>query len=195
MSQPPANPYGPPQQGGWPPPQQGFGPAQPGQPYGYPYPVVGPPPKKSNVGTIVFVALAAVLVLCLGGGATDIVDRIRPAALNETSAVGAYYGDPVKKEFLVVAAVSGPLSDPRKELDAAVNRLSDKLNMTNMTAVEPGPLGGEARCGDGRGEGVPLAACFWADRGSMGVVVMYYRSAEQVAAEFVGMRGQIEQRS
>ncbi|MEK8107445.1 hypothetical protein NKG94_24070 [Micromonospora sp. M12] len=67
----PAPQPGQPQPGGWPPPQQqGFPPAQPGQPYGDPNFGAGPPPaKKSNVGKIVLIALAVVLVLCVGGAA------------------------------------------------------------------------------------------------------------------------------
>ncbi|GAA2187756.1 hypothetical protein [Micromonospora lupini] len=274
MSQPPANPFGPPhdspppqqpgqpaapqqpggwsppqqgqpqqgqpqQPGGWPPPQQqGFPPAQPGQPYGAPNQFGGPPPaKKSNVGKIILIVLAVVLVLCLGGAAItwfavkdevgDVVDAtktrvVAPATLagrakntdpqlqkaadqmvtemkaevqNETSAVGAFYGDPTKQDLIMIAAVSGVMADPKKELDEAVTGLSSELTVTNMAAVEAGPLGGDARCGDGKTDGVPLGVCVWADRGSVGLVVMYFKSAEETKAEFVTIRGQIEQRS
>ncbi|MEH1029022.1 hypothetical protein [Micromonospora profundi] len=272
MSQPPANPFGPPhdpppqpqgpqyqpgppqqpgpqyqppqQPAGWPPPQQqgfgpaqpGSGPAQPGQPYGHPNLAVGPPPKKSNVGTIAVIALAAVLVLCLGGaavtwfvvkdGAGDVVEAsrtkvvapdtlagrprytepdlrnvvdatlnsIRPSVQNETGAVGEFYGEPILRDFIQVAAVSGVVADPQRKLDDAVSWLP-QLALTGLTATEPGPLGGDARCGNGRTNGVPIGVCLWADEGSVGLVLMYYRSAEQVIAEFVGIRGQIEQRS
>ncbi|MFD6566363.1 hypothetical protein [Micromonospora profundi] len=253
MSQPPANPFGPPHD---PPPQQpapqcqpgppqsfgpapqGFGPAQPGQPYGYPNIAVGPPPKRSNVGTIVVIALAAVLVLCLGGAAvtwfvardgagdagevveasrTEVVapdtlagrpkytepdlrnvvdatvNSIRPSVQNETGAVGEFYGEPILRDFIQVAAVSGLVADPQKKLDDGVSWLP-QLALTGLTATEPGPLGGDARCGNGWTNGVPIGVCLWADGGSVGVVVMYYRSAEQVIAEFVGIRGQIEKR-
>ncbi|MET8362941.1 hypothetical protein ABZU53_05145 [Micromonospora sp. NPDC005194] len=262
MSQPPANPFGPPhdsppppqqpgqpavpqqpgqpqQPGGWPPPQQqGFPPAQPGQPYGDPNQFGGPPPaKKSNVGKIILIVLAVVLVLCLGGAAItwfavkdevgDVVDAtktrvVAPATLagrakntdpqlqtiadqmvtemktevqNETSTIGAFYGDPAKQDLIMITAVSGVMADPKKELDEAVTGLSSELSVTNMAVVEAGPLGGDARCGDGKTEGVPLGVCVWADRGSVGLVVMYFKSAEETKAEFVTIRGQIEQRS
>ncbi|MFG1884302.1 hypothetical protein [Micromonospora sp. NPDC049102] len=250
MSQPPANPFGPPhdsptppQQQGQPavpqqpgPPQQPGWPQQQGQPYGGPH-LAGPPPKKSNVGKIILIALAVLLVLCLGGAAAiwftvkdevgDVVDAtktrvVAPATLagrakntdpqlqtvadqmvasmksevkNETSTVGAFYGDPTKQDLLMIAAVSGVMADPKKELDEAVTGLSSELSVTNMTAVDAGPLGGDARCGDGKAEGVPLGVCIWADRGSVGLTVMYFKTAEQTKAEFVTIRGQIEQRS
>jgi hypothetical protein len=227
--------FPPPQQpGGW--PQQAGFPPQPGQPYGGPH-LAGPPPKKSNVGKIILIVLAVVLVLCVGGAAItwfavkdevgDVVDATRtrvvaPATLagrakntdpqlqtvadqmvtqmksevqNETSTVGAFYGDPTKQDLVLIAAVSGVMSDPKKELDEAVTGLSSELSVTNMAAVEAGPLGGDARCGDGKAESVPLGVCVWADRGSVGMVVMYFKTAAEATAEFVSIRGQIEQRS
>jgi hypothetical protein len=269
MSQPPANPFGPPhdsptppqqpgqpavpqqpgppQQPGWPqqsfppaqqpgawPQQQGF-PPQPGQPYGGPH--LAAPPKKSNVGKIILIVLAVLLVLCLGGAAAiwftvkdevgDVVDAtktrvVAPATLagrtkntdpqlqtiadqmvtsmksevqNETSTVGAFYGDPTKQDLIMIAAVSAVMTDPKKELDEAVTGLSSELTVTNMAAVDAGPLGGDARCGDGKAESVPLGVCIWADRGSVGLMVLYFKTAEQTKAEFVTIRGQIEQRS
>ncbi|MET8094027.1 hypothetical protein [Micromonospora sp. NPDC005220] len=277
MSQPPANPYGPPhdfpdpsqqpgqQPGGWPPPQgqpqqpggfppaqpgfppaqsgfppaqSGFPPAQPGQPYGDPNLAGGPPPaKKSNVGKIVLIVLAVVLVLCLGGvaitwfvvkddvgavvdasktrvvapatlagrpkltdpelqtAADQAVSGMKSAAPNETSTVAAFYGDPTKQDLVMITGVSGLLADPKKELDSYVDGLSKQLTVATMTAVDAGPLGGEARCGDGKAESVPLGICVWADRGSLGMVVMYFKSADQAKAEFTAIRGQVEQQS
>ncbi|MEW2427597.1 hypothetical protein AB0877_06220 [Micromonospora sp. NPDC047644] len=250
---PPPQQQGQPQQpGGYPPAQPGFPPAQPGspyaqpgspyaqpgQPYGDPNLAGGPPPaKKSNVGKIVLIVLAVVLVLCVGGAAitwlvvkddvgavvdasktrvvapTTLAGRpkltnpelltaaeqavagMKTAAGNETSTVAAFYGDPAKQDLVMIAGVSGLLSDPKKELDAYVDGLSKQLTVDTMTAVDAGPLGGEARCGDGKAETVPLGICVWADRGSLGMVVMYFKSADQAKAEFTTIRGQVEQQS
>ncbi|MFI6232970.1 hypothetical protein ACIBD9_05375 [Micromonospora sp. NPDC050784] len=235
---PPAQPGFPPAQPGFPPAQPGFPPAQPGQPYGDPNLAGGPPPvKKSNVGKIVLIVLAVVLVLCLGGvaitwfvvkddvgavvdasktrvvapatlagrpkltnpelqtAAEQAVSGMKTAAGNETSTVAAFYGDPTKQDLVMITGVSGLLSDPKKELDAYVSGLSKQLTVGEMTAVDAGPLGGEARCGDGKAETVPLGICVWADRGSLGMVVMYFKSADQAKAEFTTIRGQVEQQS
>ncbi|MET7881012.1 hypothetical protein [Micromonospora profundi] len=130
----------------------------------------------------------------LQGVSEATVNAIRPMVQNETGAVGAYYGEPILRDFIQIAAVSGLVVDPQKKLDDAVRGLST-LKLNDMAATEPGPLGGDARCGNGWADGVPLGVCLWADGGSVGVVVMHYRSAEQMIAEFVGIRGQIEQRS
>ncbi|RZT77048.1 hypothetical protein EV382_0181 [Micromonospora violae] len=309
MSQPPANPYGPPhdspnqpqqpggwpppqpqgqpqQPGGWPPPQgqpqqpagfppppQGFPPAQPGvppaqpgypaapqgypaapqgfpaaqpgfpsaqpgQPYGDPGLVGGPPPaKKSNVGKIILIVLAVVLVLCLGGAAItwlvvkddvgSVVDAsktrvvapatlagrpkltepqlqraadqaasgMKGAARTQTSTVAAFYGDPAKQDLVMITGVSALLADPKKALDDYVQGLDEQLTVSGMTAIDAGPLGGEARCGNGKVETVPLGICVWADRGSLGMVVMYFKTADQAKAEFAAIRGQVEQQS
>ncbi|TDC61159.1 hypothetical protein E1258_12380 [Micromonospora sp. KC207] len=236
MSQPSGNPY--PHQ-----PQQPYGEQPvPQQPGGYPPPAGQPydaplPPKKSKAGKIVLIALAVVLVLCLGGAAItwftvkdevgDVVDAantrvVAPATLagrkqvtdpeltklsdqmvtemkstvqNETGTVGAFYGDVAKQDLVMVVAASGVLADPKKELDDAVAGLKTDLAVQEMTTTEPGPLGGEARCGDGKTEGMPLGVCVWADRGSVGLIVVFFKSAKEAKAEFVTMRGQIEQRS
>ncbi|MGC5017660.1 hypothetical protein [Micromonospora sp. DT47] len=240
MSQPPAHPYSPQPddgapQGSYPPPQQPAVPAQPGQPYGGP---AGPPaPKKSNVGKIVLISLAVLLVLCLGGAAIaffafkdevkDTVDaantkvaapttlagrkqisdpelkalsdqmvaEMKSSVQNETGAAGAFYGDPAKQDLVMIAAASGLMADPKKELDEAVTGLSGELAVTNMATVDAGPLGGDAKCGDGKTEGVPLGVCAWSDKGSVGMIVMFFKSGAEAKTEFVTMRGQIETRS
>ncbi|WBB89315.1 hypothetical protein [Verrucosispora sp. WMMC514] len=126
--------------------------------------------------------------------ADDMVRDIRSTVSNETSAVGAFYGDPAAEDLVMIAGASGLMSDPKQELDAAVQGLSADLGLSNMTSVDPGPLGGEASCGDGLTEDVPLGVCTWADRGSVGLIVMFFSSRADAQAEFVTIRGQIEQR-
>ncbi|MFI7551605.1 hypothetical protein ACIBQ2_17805 [Micromonospora sediminimaris] len=126
--------------------------------------------------------------------ADDMVRDIRSTVSNETSAVGAFYGDPAGEDLVMIAGASGLMSDPKQELDAAVQGLSADLGLSNMTSVDPGPLGGEASCGDGLTEDVPLGVCTWADRGSVGLIVMFFSSRADAQAEFVTIRGQIQQR-
>ena len=39
-----------------------------------------------------------------------------------------------------------------------------------------------------------MAVCIWTDRGSLGMIMMYFATAEELKAEFLTMRGEIEQR-
>ncbi len=121
--------------------------------------------------------------------------EMKTVAGNSTSTVAAFYGDPLKQDLIMITGVSGLLADPKNKLDAYVDSLSKQLTVEKMTAVDAGPLGGDARCGDGKAETVPLGICVWADRGSLGMVVLYFKSAAQAKAEFVAIRSEIEQRS
>jgi hypothetical protein len=131
----------------------------------------------------------------LQAAADQMVTEMKAEVQNETSTVGAFYGDPAKQDLVMIVGASGLLNDPKKELDDAINGLSTELTLTNLATVDPGPLGGDAKCGDGKAESVPLGVCVWADRGSLGMVVIYFKTAEQTKAEFVTIRGQVEQRS
>lgn len=111
-----------------------------------------------------------------------------------TSTVGAFYGDPAKNDLVMIVGVSGLMADPKKELDDAVTTLTPALQVTNMAPVEAGPLGGDAKCGDGKSEGVDLGICVWADRGSLGMVVIYFKNGKQAEAEFGQIRSAVEQR-
>ncbi|KWV32374.1 hypothetical protein [Micromonospora rifamycinica] len=126
--------------------------------------------------------------------ADGLVTEMKKSVQGETSTAGAFYGDPTKQDLLMIAAASGVMADPKKELDDAVAGITTELNVTNMAGVDAGPLGGDARCGDGKSEGVPLGVCVWADKGSVGLIVQYYKSAADLKSEFVTMRGQIEKK-
>ncbi|PZG15683.1 hypothetical protein C1I95_19035, partial [Micromonospora craterilacus] len=121
------------------------------------------------------------------------VREMKATAPNATGAVGAFYGDPADDDLIMIVAVSGLMGDPQKELDTTIQDLSGDLSLSNMAAVDPGPLGGEASCGDGKAD-VPVGVCAWADRGSVGMFVMYAASRADAEAEFLTIRSQIEQR-
>ncbi|MEV4478547.1 hypothetical protein [Micromonospora coxensis] len=252
MSQPPANPYPsqpdngapygsypPPQQqpGGYPSPAQPTGfPAQPGQPYGDQS--GAPQKKKSNVGKIVLISLAVVLVLCLGGaaiaffavkdevkegveaintrvvapdtlagrakstdpalteGAKELEAQLNKSLPDATSTAGAFYGTPAKKDLVMIAAASGLNADPEKTLeDTITGAAQSDVKIAQMKTVDAGPLGGVAKCGDAKAANVPLGVCVWSDRGSLGMIIVYFKSGQEAAAELPAMRAAIEQKN
>jgi hypothetical protein len=117
--------------------------------------------------------------------------ELKTALPNATSTVSGFYGDLATQDLVMIVAVSGVVADPDAEVDEAMSTAG--LNITNVKDVDPGPLGGSAKCGDGSSEGVDVGVCTWADRGSLGMIVMFNKSGDDVASEFVTMRGQIEQ--
>jgi len=107
--------------------------------------------------------------------------------------VGALYGTPAKRDIVVIAGAEAPVEDPGKELDGTfLGAGIGGLKVTGITTVSPGALGGEAKCGNANASGVKLAMCGWADKGSVGWIIWYFKSASQVKGEFTKLRGQIE---
>ncbi|MER6595696.1 hypothetical protein ABT214_28350, partial [Micromonospora purpureochromogenes] len=127
--------------------------------------------------------------------ADEMVRDMKSGVRNETGAVGAFYGSAGKRNLVMVAGASGPVLFPEKELDDAVAGLSSSLAVTKMSTVNPGPLGGVAKCGAGKSSGIALGVCTWADEGSVGLIVMFFSSAAKAKAEFATIRGQVEKRS
>ncbi|MEH1058199.1 hypothetical protein V6U89_23690 [Micromonospora sp. CPCC 206171] len=127
--------------------------------------------------------------------ADEMVRDMKSGVRNETGAVGAFYGSAGKRNLVMVAGASGPVLFPEKELDDAVAGLSSSLAVKKMSTVDPGPLGGVAKCGAGKSSGIALGVCTWADEGSVGLIVMFFSSAAKAKAEFATIRGQVEKRS
>ena len=124
------------------------------------------------------------------------VAGMRQSLPGATSTVGAFYGNLAQQDMVMIAGASGLVTDPAKQLDEAVEGLgTGGLTVSNIKSVEPGPLGGVAKCGDANAAGVDLGVCVWADSGSIGVIAIYFKSGEQAQAEFVSIRGQVEQRT
>ena len=127
--------------------------------------------------------------------ADQMVGSMQKSLPGASSTVGAFYGDPAKEDLVMVAGASALVADPEKELDAAITGFSAALKITNVKAVEPGPLGGIAKCGDANAQGVDMGVCVWADRGSLGVVAIYFKNGEQAQAELVAIRQAVEQQA
>ncbi|WDZ87637.1 hypothetical protein [Micromonospora cathayae] len=125
----------------------------------------------------------------------QMVEELKKDVPEATGTVGAFYGGLEKQDLAMVVAVSGLIADPKQELQDFVTTSTSQLGTSNLADVEPGPLGGEAKCGDGKTEGLDLGICVWADRGSLGMVVLYYKTGKQAEAEFATIRSAIEQRN
>jgi hypothetical protein len=117
-------------------------------------------------------------------------------APNTTSTVGALYGDPAKQDLVMIAGASAPLVDPEKQLDDTLQGASNGgLTLTDTATVDAGPLGGTAKCGNGRTSGIDLAVCAWADNGSVGMIAFYWKKVDDVKAEFLDLRSQVEKKT
>jgi hypothetical protein len=116
---------------------------------------------------------------------------------NATSTAAAFYGDIAKQELIMLVAASGVVADPAKELDDTFTDMTASgFTVKNIKAVEAGPQGGSAKCGDGviadAGAEVPLGVCAWADKGSVGLIGIYNSKGDDAYKSFVAMRAEVE---
>ena len=117
-----------------------------------------------------------------------------------STAVVAYYGtaDP-KKDKVYLAAATTTTAMTKAAFEATFNGMAKEAglaDMTGVTDVEPGPMGGFAKCGMLKIETIPTAACAWADEGSF-VTVMWYNKqlSNQIKAELINIRSAVETKS
>jgi hypothetical protein len=127
----------------------------------------------------------------------EMVTDLKKDLPDATSTAAGFYGDPAQQDMVMIAAASGRVVDPEKQLnDAFTGMGTSGLTVSGTKEVDPGPLGGEAKCGTASAQGVPLVMCVWADAGSLGVVGYYFKdNVDAVASDFVKARAEVEKRS
>jgi hypothetical protein len=113
-----------------------------------------------------------------------------------TKTVGAIYGSAAKRNVVAVAATAAPIDAPSDSIDQLFyNAGSGGLKISGITAAPTGSLGGSAKCGNTTISGIRTAVCSWADDGSLGLIVWYFKSASKIKAEFPTVRAQVEKKS
>jgi hypothetical protein len=110
-------------------------------------------------------------------------------ATGATTSVGAMYGAVAQeKQVLLVLAVKLPVRDQATALSQALAQ----AKVREIAPVPAGPLGGVASCGM---QNALMAACGWADAGSVGVIFWNGQPESTAEAEFLKLRAEIEHRS
>ena len=117
------------------------------------------------------------------------------AEANVTGTAGAIYGDPKKLDILMLVAASSIGGSAQERYDGMVQGIGSDFGMTGLKDVDPGPLGGIAKCGDGKVTTVPLGICVWADSGSFAMLVLFNKKGADLQKDFISYRGQIEQKA
>lgn len=113
-----------------------------------------------------------------------------------TATVGALYGSVEKRNIVMVAGVAAPMDDPKRELDQTFAGAGvGGLKVTGIVDVDPGTLGGKAKCGKADDKDINMAVCAWADEGSLGMVMFFFKSVSSAKAEFPKVRSLIEKKS
>ncbi|MEV6298841.1 hypothetical protein AB0M02_05470 [Actinoplanes sp. NPDC051861] len=109
-----------------------------------------------------------------------------------SSSFGAIYGAPEKQNMVAALATKALIVDPQKELDASFDTFGKTSEVRDLADVSTGDLGGVAKCGTSSNSGVDLAICGWADEGSVGMIMWFFKTAADVKADFPKLRAEIE---
>ncbi|MEV4276189.1 hypothetical protein [Actinoplanes xinjiangensis] len=108
------------------------------------------------------------------------------------SSFGAIYGAPEEEDMVAALATKAVIASPQKELDASFETFGKDAPVSGLTQADTGTLGGVAKCGTSSVSGIDVAVCGWADEGSVGMVMWFFKKAPDVQAEFPKVRAEIE---
>ncbi|MFK3981953.1 hypothetical protein ACI2K4_16445 [Micromonospora sp. NPDC050397] len=164
--------------------------------------VGSPPTGPTPGGPIAGGAITVVAPATLGGrprigdestGGTGMPDD--SGVPEVTATARGIYGNAATQDIVIVTAVASTSGTPESRLSQFISGVSQELDVHNFTEADPGPLGGLARCGDGRLNGVPVAVCVWSDAGSAGALVRVLQSSPLFRADFPALRAEVERRA
>jgi hypothetical protein len=111
--------------------------------------------------------------------ARDLLPLIQSQQVDEQS-FRVVYADRQQRSVILFGTTRF-VGDPRADLEARITRLTEKLRLTGVRAVQPGPLGGHQRCGTGTLSGRTVTMCAWADHGTLAVGLFGGRTVDQAA--------------
>jgi hypothetical protein len=112
--------------------------------------------------------------------------------------VAGFYGTAEKKDLMMVFAMQVPAgSGLSSQFDLLLTTMVTATGGKSTTpeTVDPGSLGGQAKCTDIDISGVPVALCAWNDDATMGFIFWYFTKVEKAKGEFASVREQIEHRA
>ncbi|MDY7087388.1 MAG: hypothetical protein SYR96_20000 [Actinomycetota bacterium] len=112
--------------------------------------------------------------------------------LNHT--VGAVYQETGDRDVLFLGG-TGLIWTPSRDLDSAMSLIADKEgSVTNLRAVDPGPLDGVMKCGITKTPDGDLTVCGWADHGSLALAMFNNRTEAEAAPLMREIRNATETR-
>ncbi|MEV6492096.1 hypothetical protein AB0M20_26275 [Actinoplanes sp. NPDC051633] len=162
---------------------------------------------KDKVGDVVDAAKITVSEPVTLGGRDKVTDPTLTASVDQldgeiskvpgaTGSVAAAYGDVLKQDLVMVVAASSLTGSAESRFDEFTKGMSSSgMSASDMTDVDPGPLGGIAKCGETTASGVKTAICVWSDNGSIGMFAMLFKGKAELQKEFVTLRGEVEHKN
>jgi hypothetical protein len=116
----------------------------------------------------------------------------RTAESGAKSVQAAYYGSVNRQNLVFVLAVEARSADPRATYERVVAAMEQQQKGLELTAIDPGTLGGQAGCGEAPVSGSPVTFCVWVDAGSYGFVEFFGVHVGPQRTQFLKARTQIE---
>lgn len=125
----------------------------------------------------------------------DLLKTMMSSYPSASHSVSGMYGRIGTRNLMVMAAAEADVVLPETTVDALLASGGSSTRVTGITDVSTGSLGGYAKCGNSTSAGQKLAICVWADDGSLGLVVWYFKSSASVKSEFPKVRAEIEKKA
>jgi hypothetical protein len=116
----------------------------------------------------------------------------RTADSGAQSVQAAYYGSAARRNLMFVLVVQAKSAEPRLTYVRVVMAMEQQQKGLDLTDVDPGPLGGQAACGEAPVSGTPVTFCLWVDAGSYGFVEFFGVHVGPQRTQFLKARAQIE---
>ncbi len=105
--------------------------------------------------------------------ADDLKAQLQNDGIEITETFAEIYGDkPTPTKTIMVVGAIGDVAAPASELGEAFTAVGPDMPVTNIRDVDPGSLGGDAKCAAATVEGQAMIVCAWADAGSLAMVVL-----------------------
>jgi hypothetical protein len=154
----------------------------------------GWPMAQQYPATAALPATVADLTLRADTASRRTVDELkidmREAYLLAEDVFAGVYTDAAGKR-VTIFGTTGFRLDPRSDVEAELNRLTDDYAIDGVETVDTGEPGAHQRCGTGRAGGTGVVVCAWADHGSLATGLFTRRSVDESAGLLRRLRTEI----
>jgi hypothetical protein len=127
----------------------------------------------------------------LQSGAEDVVAALKTGRGVREAVAGVYAKDGDAQHPIMILAAAGLFLRPEKELLSGMTEFNtDGFSLDEPLDIEPGPLGGAAKCSLGalqvdEATSIDFILCGWADYGSIGLAGFFNTKESAAAADMV----------
>jgi hypothetical protein len=126
--------------------------------------------------------------------AQRLLAKLQSDSLDEQGFVALYADAANRQRQVTLFGTTRLISSPSRDLDNTMQQLVGDLQLAEVRAFEPGPMGGDQRCAQGRLDGRAITVCGWADHGSLAIGMFTGRTDVEGAAMLQTVRARVLRR-